>query len=121
MWLCLPDIVDWSLNIDFPKVSLTLLLLFDVQLKAGQQIPSPSELMGKILIKNKKGSHGKPAQTKKNTTATDQTTAAAVPPQDSSTPPQDASNPAATTQENQGTRIKQIRLRSKNTDALRYF
>ncbi|XP_077587715.1 1-phosphatidylinositol 4,5-bisphosphate phosphodiesterase beta-2 [Stigmatopora nigra] len=26
-------------------------------LKPGQQIPSPSELMGKILIKNKKGSH----------------------------------------------------------------
>ncbi|KAJ3613439.1 hypothetical protein NHX12_019688 [Muraenolepis orangiensis] len=30
-------------------------------LKPGQQIPSPSELMGKILIKNKKGSHDKPA------------------------------------------------------------
>lgn len=26
-----------------------------LQLKPGQQIPSPSELMGKILIKNKKG------------------------------------------------------------------
>ncbi|CAL8286146.1 unnamed protein product [Lota lota] len=30
-------------------------------LKPGHQIPSPSELMGKILIKNKKGSHDKPA------------------------------------------------------------
>uniref|UniRef100_A0A8D3D140 Phosphoinositide phospholipase C n=1 Tax=Scophthalmus maximus TaxID=52904 RepID=A0A8D3D140_SCOMX len=38
-------------------------------LKPGQQIPSPSELMGKILIKNKKGSHQKPAQTKKTATA----------------------------------------------------
>uniref|UniRef100_A0A3B4U716 1-phosphatidylinositol 4,5-bisphosphate phosphodiesterase n=1 Tax=Seriola dumerili TaxID=41447 RepID=A0A3B4U716_SERDU len=38
-------------------------------LKPGQQIPSPSELMGKILIKNKKGSHEKPAQTKKTTSA----------------------------------------------------
>uniref|UniRef100_A0AAQ4Q708 Phosphoinositide phospholipase C n=1 Tax=Gasterosteus aculeatus aculeatus TaxID=481459 RepID=A0AAQ4Q708_GASAC len=43
-------------------------------LKPGQQIPSPSELMGKILIKNKKGSHEKPAQTKKTSTgATDPT------------------------------------------------
>ncbi|CAB1335109.1 unnamed protein product, partial [Coregonus sp. 'balchen'] len=32
-------------------------------LKPGLQIPSPAELMGKILIKNKKGSHGKPSQT----------------------------------------------------------
>ncbi|KAM6961312.1 1-phosphatidylinositol 4,5-bisphosphate phosphodiesterase beta-2 [Aplochiton taeniatus] len=30
-------------------------------LKPGVQIPSPSELMGKILIKNKKGNHAKPA------------------------------------------------------------
>uniref|UniRef100_A0AAQ6II69 Phosphoinositide phospholipase C n=1 Tax=Anabas testudineus TaxID=64144 RepID=A0AAQ6II69_ANATE len=48
-------------------------------LKPGQQIPSPSELMGKILIKNKKGSSAK-AQTKK--TATDQTTTTGVPTQD---------------------------------------
>lgn len=32
------------------------------QMKPGLQIPSPAELMGKILIKNKKGSHGKPSQ-----------------------------------------------------------
>ncbi|KAM6912530.1 1-phosphatidylinositol 4,5-bisphosphate phosphodiesterase beta-2 isoform 1-T1 [Xenentodon cancila] len=70
-------------------------------LKPGQQIPSPSELMGKILIKNKKGSHDKPAQPKKNLTAADQTTVAAASPQDSSTPPQDASSPAATAQDNQ--------------------
>ncbi|XP_054653370.1 1-phosphatidylinositol 4,5-bisphosphate phosphodiesterase beta-2 isoform X2 [Dunckerocampus dactyliophorus] len=39
-------------------------------LKPGQQIPSPSELMGKILIKNKKGSHEKTNQaTKKSGTA----------------------------------------------------
>uniref|UniRef100_A0A8C7FTF9 1-phosphatidylinositol 4,5-bisphosphate phosphodiesterase n=1 Tax=Oncorhynchus kisutch TaxID=8019 RepID=A0A8C7FTF9_ONCKI len=31
-------------------------------MKPGLQIPSPAELMGKILIKNKKGSHGKPSQ-----------------------------------------------------------
>ncbi|CAL9686384.1 unnamed protein product [Knipowitschia caucasica] len=31
-------------------------------LKPGQQIPSPSELMGKILIKNKKGSHENPKE-----------------------------------------------------------
>uniref|UniRef100_A0A674EIW4 1-phosphatidylinositol 4,5-bisphosphate phosphodiesterase n=1 Tax=Salmo trutta TaxID=8032 RepID=A0A674EIW4_SALTR len=33
-----------------------------LQIKPGLQIPSPAELMGKILIKNKKGSHGKPSQ-----------------------------------------------------------
>uniref|UniRef100_M3ZWG8 1-phosphatidylinositol 4,5-bisphosphate phosphodiesterase n=2 Tax=Xiphophorus maculatus TaxID=8083 RepID=M3ZWG8_XIPMA len=78
-------------------------------LKPGQQIPSPSELMGKILIKNKKGSHEKPAQVKKNSAvATDQTaaavtdeTAAAEPTQDPNASTQDASNPAAPTQENQ--------------------
>ncbi|XP_074547434.1 1-phosphatidylinositol 4,5-bisphosphate phosphodiesterase beta-2 [Halichoeres trimaculatus] len=70
-------------------------------LKPGQQIPSPSELMGKILIKNKKGSHGKPAQNKKtNTAATDQTTTAASPTQDQNTTPQDPANPAPSTQEN---------------------
>ncbi|KAF7654327.1 hypothetical protein LDENG_00071080 [Lucifuga dentata] len=46
-------------------------------LKPGQQIPSPSELMGKILIKNKKGSHENPNPAKKPcTSATDSTTAA---------------------------------------------
>uniref|UniRef100_A0A3Q0S3F9 1-phosphatidylinositol 4,5-bisphosphate phosphodiesterase n=1 Tax=Amphilophus citrinellus TaxID=61819 RepID=A0A3Q0S3F9_AMPCI len=64
-------------------------------LKPGQQIPSPSELMGKILIKNKKGSHEKPAQNKKTTTAaTDQTAATAAPTQGSNTPSQDDANPA---------------------------
>uniref|UniRef100_A0A669BIE8 Phosphoinositide phospholipase C n=1 Tax=Oreochromis niloticus TaxID=8128 RepID=A0A669BIE8_ORENI len=48
-------------------------------LKPGQQIPSPSELLGKILIKNKKGSHEKPAQNKKTAAAAaDQTAAAAT-------------------------------------------
>ncbi|XP_014835853.1 PREDICTED: 1-phosphatidylinositol 4,5-bisphosphate phosphodiesterase beta-2 [Poecilia mexicana] len=78
-------------------------------LKPGQQIPSPSELMGKILIKNKKGSHEKPAQAKKTSAAaTDQTaaavteqTVAAEPTQDPNASSQDASNPAAPTPENQ--------------------
>ncbi|XP_038150427.1 1-phosphatidylinositol 4,5-bisphosphate phosphodiesterase beta-2 isoform X1 [Cyprinodon tularosa] len=70
-------------------------------LKPGQQIPSPSELMGKILIKNKKGSHEKPAQTKKpSPTVTDQT-AAAEPAQEPNASSQDGSDPAAPTQENQ--------------------
>ncbi|CAB1450048.1 unnamed protein product [Pleuronectes platessa] len=68
-------------------------------LKPGQQIPSPSELMGKILIKNKKGSHEKPVQTKKTTTAaSEQTTTSAVPAQVTSNTSQD---PAPSTQENQ--------------------
>ncbi|XP_071354935.1 1-phosphatidylinositol 4,5-bisphosphate phosphodiesterase beta-2 [Trachinotus anak] len=71
-------------------------------LKPGQQIPSPSELMGKILIKNKKGSHEKPAQTKKTTTAaTEQTTATAAPTQVTNSTPQDPANPAPSTQESQ--------------------
>ncbi|TKS86546.1 1-phosphatidylinositol 4,5-bisphosphate phosphodiesterase beta-2 [Collichthys lucidus] len=83
-------------------------------LKPGQQIPSPSELMGKILIKNKKGSHEKPAQSKKNAaaapdqavtaTATATTTTDAptdAPAQNPNTTPQDPSNPAPSTQENQ--------------------
>ncbi|RVE57067.1 hypothetical protein OJAV_G00212650 [Oryzias javanicus] len=71
-------------------------------LKPGQQIPSPSELMGKILIKNKKGTHEKPAQAKKSTAAvTDQATAAAATPQDPNCPSQDGSNPSSTSQENQ--------------------
>ncbi|XP_023283835.1 1-phosphatidylinositol 4,5-bisphosphate phosphodiesterase beta-2-like, partial [Seriola lalandi dorsalis] len=76
-------------------------------LKPGQQIPSPSELMGKILIKNKKGSHEKPAQTKKTTTAatTDQTTTTttttAAPNQVPNSTPQDPANPAPSTQETQ--------------------
>ncbi|XP_034530227.1 1-phosphatidylinositol 4,5-bisphosphate phosphodiesterase beta-2 [Notolabrus celidotus] len=71
-------------------------------LKPGQQIPSPSELMGKILIKNKKGSHGKPAQNKKtNTAAIDQTTTTAAPTLDPNTNSQDPANPAPSTQENQ--------------------
>uniref|UniRef100_A0A3Q3GKV2 Phosphoinositide phospholipase C n=1 Tax=Labrus bergylta TaxID=56723 RepID=A0A3Q3GKV2_9LABR len=71
-------------------------------LKPGQQIPSPSELMGKILIKNKKGSHAKPAQNKKTSTAaTDQTTATAAPTQDPNITSTDPANPAPSTQENQ--------------------
>uniref|UniRef100_A0A672I4I4 Phosphoinositide phospholipase C n=1 Tax=Salarias fasciatus TaxID=181472 RepID=A0A672I4I4_SALFA len=59
-------------------------------LKPGQQIPSPSELMGKILIKNKKGSHEKPAQVKKPTAAAaDQPTTASAASQDPNTPPQE--------------------------------
>uniref|UniRef100_A0A3B4A9S4 Phosphoinositide phospholipase C n=1 Tax=Periophthalmus magnuspinnatus TaxID=409849 RepID=A0A3B4A9S4_9GOBI len=38
-------------------------------LKPGLQIPSPSELMGKILIKNKKGSHDKPKEQEKMKTS----------------------------------------------------
>lgn len=62
--------------------------------------------MGKILIKNKKGSHEKPSQTKKNSTAvSDQTTA--VPTPDPNTTSQDPANPAApSTQENQGDKTK---------------
>ncbi|XP_023140296.2 1-phosphatidylinositol 4,5-bisphosphate phosphodiesterase beta-2 isoform X2 [Amphiprion ocellaris] len=71
-------------------------------LKPGQQIPSPSELLGKILIKNKKGSHGKPAPAKKTTTATtDQPAATAAPTQDPNTPSPDGTSPAPATQENQ--------------------
>ncbi|XP_068577941.1 1-phosphatidylinositol 4,5-bisphosphate phosphodiesterase beta-2 [Cebidichthys violaceus] len=71
-------------------------------LKPGQQIPSPSELMGKILIKNKKGSHEKPTQTKKTSAAaTDQTATTASPTQDPNSTSQDPANPAPCTQENQ--------------------
>ncbi|XP_034381513.1 1-phosphatidylinositol 4,5-bisphosphate phosphodiesterase beta-2 [Cyclopterus lumpus] len=71
-------------------------------LNPGQQIPSPSELMGKILIKNKKGSHEKPTQTKKTSTAaTDQTTTTPSLTQDPSSTSQDPANPAPSTQENQ--------------------
>ncbi|XP_044021450.1 1-phosphatidylinositol 4,5-bisphosphate phosphodiesterase beta-2 [Siniperca chuatsi] len=71
-------------------------------LKPGQQIPSPSELMGKILIKNKKGSHETSTQTKKTSTAaTEQTKTTAAPTQDPNTVSQDPANPAPGTQENQ--------------------
>ncbi|TDG98691.1 hypothetical protein EPR50_G00203190 [Perca flavescens] len=71
-------------------------------LKPGQQIPSPSELMGKILIKNKKGSHEKPSQAKKTSTAaTEQTTTTALPTQDPNTTSQDPANAVPSTQENQ--------------------
>uniref|UniRef100_A0A672I515 1-phosphatidylinositol 4,5-bisphosphate phosphodiesterase n=1 Tax=Salarias fasciatus TaxID=181472 RepID=A0A672I515_SALFA len=71
-------------------------------LKPGQQIPSPSELMGKILIKNKKGSHEKPAQVKKPTAAAaDQPTTASAASQDPNTPPQEETAPAAGSQEGQ--------------------
>nr|XP_040054786.1 1-phosphatidylinositol 4,5-bisphosphate phosphodiesterase beta-2 isoform X1 [Gasterosteus aculeatus aculeatus] len=70
-------------------------------LKPGQQIPSPSELMGKILIKNKKGSHEKPAQTKKTSTgATDPTATTASPTQDPNSACPDPANPAPGSQEN---------------------
>uniref|UniRef100_A0A672Y820 Phosphoinositide phospholipase C n=1 Tax=Sphaeramia orbicularis TaxID=375764 RepID=A0A672Y820_9TELE len=72
-------------------------------LKPGQQIPSPAELMGKILIKNKKGSHDKPNQTKKTSTASsDQNTTTAAPTQDPNTTSPDPANPAPSTQENPG-------------------
>ncbi|XP_046874198.1 1-phosphatidylinositol 4,5-bisphosphate phosphodiesterase beta-2 isoform X2 [Hypomesus transpacificus] len=64
-------------------------------LKPGQQMPSPAELMGKILIKNKKGSHEKPSQNSpKKTPPPDQNTLA--PAADPSQPP-----PPASTQEGQ--------------------
>ncbi|KAM8916001.1 1-phosphatidylinositol 4,5-bisphosphate phosphodiesterase beta-2 [Spinachia spinachia] len=73
-------------------------------LKPGQQIPSPSELMGKILIKNKKGSHEKPAQAKKTSAAaTDQPAATAAPAVEPNAPshdPADPAGPAACSQEN---------------------
>lgn len=83
--------------------SFSSYLCLKFQLKPGQQIPSPSELMGKILIKNKKGSHQKPAQTKKTATAaTEQTTTTALTTQVPNSTSQDPANPAASTQENQG-------------------
>lgn len=79
-----------------------LVCVSNIQLKPGQQIPSPSELLGKILIKNKKGSHGKPAQNKKTAAAAaDQTAAAATNAQAPNATSQDEANPAATTPENQ--------------------
>ncbi|KAM3594854.1 uncharacterized protein V6R79_015053 [Siganus canaliculatus] len=72
-------------------------------LKSGQQIPSPSELMGKILIKNKKGSHEKPTQTKKTVTAAavDQAPTSAAATQDPNTTSSDPATPTPSTQENQ--------------------
>ncbi|XP_034713778.1 1-phosphatidylinositol 4,5-bisphosphate phosphodiesterase beta-2 [Etheostoma cragini] len=71
-------------------------------LKPGQQLPSPSELMGKILIKNKKGSHEKPTQAKKpSTAANEQTTTTALPTQEPNTTSQDPANAVPSTQENQ--------------------
>lgn len=100
------------------------LFVCDIQLKSGQQIPSPSELMGKILIKNKKGSHEKTTQTKKNcTAATDQTTATAASAQDQNTNSQDPANPAPSTQENQGG-LDEPRAKSDcalKTDLFSYF
>ncbi|XP_055087334.1 1-phosphatidylinositol 4,5-bisphosphate phosphodiesterase beta-2 [Periophthalmus magnuspinnatus] len=60
-------------------------------LKPGLQIPSPSELMGKILIKNKKGSHDKPKEQAKKpaTDATIATTDPANPPPASENPEED--------------------------------
>lgn len=68
-----------------------------LKLKSGQQIPSPSELMGKILIKNKKGSQEKPSQTKKTAASTEQNAAAAA-----AANPQDGANPSANTQDSPG-------------------
>lgn len=82
---------------------MRVLFICTIQLKPGQQIPSPSELLGKILIKNKKGSHGKPTQAKKPTAAAaDQATTTAASPQDPNATSQDPANPAPSTQENQG-------------------
>lgn len=59
--------------------------------------------MGKILIKNKKGSHEKPTQTKKAVTAaTEQTASTAATTQDPNTNTQDPANPVPSTQENHG-------------------
>lgn len=53
--------------------------------------------MGKILIKNKKGSQEKPSQTKKTAASAEQNAVAAA-----AASPQDGANPSANTQENQG-------------------
>lgn len=53
--------------------------------------------MGKILIKNKKGSQEKPTQTKKTAAAAEQNATAAA-----ATNPQDSANPSPSTQETQG-------------------
>lgn len=66
-------------------------------LKPGQQIPSPSELMGKILIKNKKGNVAKPTNQAKKPAA-DPNAAAADPA--SAGNPDSAANPANPTPEN---------------------
>ena len=80
-----------------------LLFVSEIQLKPGQPMPSPSELMGKILIKNKKGMIDKQAQTKKTTTAAVQQTATtAAPAQVTNSTSLDPANPASITQENQG-------------------
>ncbi|XP_061551921.1 1-phosphatidylinositol 4,5-bisphosphate phosphodiesterase beta-2 [Phycodurus eques] len=52
-------------------------------MKSGQQIPSPSELMGKILIKNKKGSHKNTNQInkKRSTSASEEMTTITSPAQ----------------------------------------
>ncbi len=66
----------WSYSKVLPAIfhhTLLAVILFNifcglvVQLKPGQPVPSPSELMGKILIKNKKSSAppSKPEQVKK--------------------------------------------------------
>lgn len=73
-----------------------------LQLKPGHQIPSPAELMGKILIKNKKSSHEKPNQTKKTAAAAAEQTAAATASQDPNTSAQDPVVTATRTQETQG-------------------
>ncbi|XP_026158283.1 1-phosphatidylinositol 4,5-bisphosphate phosphodiesterase beta-2 [Mastacembelus armatus] len=69
-------------------------------LKPGHQIPSPSELLGKVLIKNKKGSHEKPTQAKKPTAATDHATTTAAPTSDADGTSHDPANPAPSTHEN---------------------
>ena len=67
--------------------------------------------MGKILIKNKKGSHEKPAQKKTSPAAADQTTTTAAPAQDPNATPQDPANPAPSTQETQGG-LEELQVRS---------
>ncbi|XP_055011004.1 1-phosphatidylinositol 4,5-bisphosphate phosphodiesterase beta-2 [Boleophthalmus pectinirostris] len=67
-------------------------------LKPGLQIPSPSELMGKILIKNKKGSHDKPKEQAKKPAA-DPT---AVTP-DPANPPTASENPEEDPEEQEET------------------
>nr|XP_061798693.1 1-phosphatidylinositol 4,5-bisphosphate phosphodiesterase beta-2-like [Nerophis lumbriciformis] len=71
-------------------------------LKPGQQIPSPCELMGKILIKNKKGIHENTNHiTKKSSTVTsEQMTTVASPAQNTDPPCEDSANPTGL--ENQG-------------------
>lgn len=106
----------WTSIVSSLYTSSYFLGFFSIQLKTGYQVPSPSELLGKILIKNKKGSHEKPNQTKKTTAAgTEQTSTTAAATQDNNS--QDPNNPATSNQENQG----EIRLHFQKKGMYSYF